>query len=305
MRKKLLILAGIAIVGGIASLVRFDIPAEEIKRRHSSSESRFLPMRGVEVHYLDQGRGEVLLLLHGVSASLYAWDDWARELRRDFRIIRPDLPGSGLTGPVPGFDYRVESYIAFVHEFSERLGLRRFHLAGNSLGGGIAWGYALAHPEHVDKLILIGAIGYPVSQGLLNRLAGSRVVGCLMQYITPRFAVRATMMMIYADSSKITDAGVRRYHELILREGNRRAASLRLQNQSEDLYPARIREISQPTLLLWGAEDSSVPLKHARRFRQDIKKSRLIIYPGAGHVIMEEIPKKTARDVRLFLGIGR
>ena len=152
------IAAGVALVLALISflaLVRFDIPVEELKKTYADGTSRFVPVGGMDVHYRDEGRGFPLVLIHGTAASLHTWDGWATALSGDFRVIRMDLPAFGLTGPAPDRDYRIGAYVRFIDDFLDTIGVTRCHLAGNSLGGLIAWNYALAHPAKVDRMILV------------------------------------------------------------------------------------------------------------------------------------------------------
>ena len=132
-------------------------------------------MDGLSVHYRDEGAGPPLLLLHGTGSSLHTWDAWTDALRGHFRVIRMDLPGFGLTGPNRDDDYRIERYVEFVEAFRRRLGLESFALAGNSLGGEIAWSYTVAHPDRVSALVLVDPAGYPIDRpALVFRLAKIR-----------------------------------------------------------------------------------------------------------------------------------
>ena len=112
------------------------------------------------VHYCDNlGSGPVMVALHGIMDSAHAWEGWINEIGEHYRIVAVDLPGFGLTGPLLSGDYHMETYVQYVEDFVEALGLHHFHLVGNSLGGGVAWNYAIQHPDKVDKLILIDPIG--------------------------------------------------------------------------------------------------------------------------------------------------
>ncbi|UCH10746.1 MAG: alpha/beta fold hydrolase, partial [Fidelibacterota bacterium] len=115
----------------------------------------------MEVHIRDQGTGPAVVLLHGMFSSLHTWDGWVEALQDSFRMIRLDLPGFGLTGPRPDADYSLSEYVGFMDALLDELGVERAILVGNSLGGGIAWEYSLAHPSRVEGLILIDAVGYP------------------------------------------------------------------------------------------------------------------------------------------------
>jgi len=194
----LLLLAGLVffVVLGIALTWRNDKPVEELKARWAQPPSQFLAVAGMQIHVRDEGpRNDPapVVLLHGTSASLHTWDGWAAALRDQRRVIRLDLPGFGLTGPNPANDYSLDSYVQVVTTLLNQMGVRRFVVAGNSLGGGIAWSLAHAHPLRVDRLILVDASGYPPQSGTtkLNiplgfRLANTPVLKHLVRYTLPR-----------------------------------------------------------------------------------------------------------------------
>ena len=288
----------------IASAYHADIPVEELKAEFSNEESQFIDILGMPVHYRDEGSGPLLVLIHGTAASLHTWDGWVDELKNDFRIVRMDIPAFGLTGPEPTGDYSIDRYVEFLEAIASALSLDNFALAGNSLGGEIAWRYALAHPERVDSLVLIDAVGYARSEGqkenLAFKLARTSGFKTVMSKITPRFLYRQGLLEVYGDDSKVTDALVDRYFRLSLREGNRRAFAERV-IAAQGPIKGDVRNITQPTLILWGEDDLWIPLQHGRNFARDIEGSRLIAYPGVGHVPMEEIPAQSAADTRAFL----
>src|SRR4051794_40096983 len=132
-----------------------------LRRKYESEHSRYVKIDGTRVHYRIEGDGPPLVLLHGVLASLQTWDGWVHELKPHYRMIRVDLPGFGLTGPMASRNYTPEYSATFMDELRSKLGLERFHLAGNSLGGFLSWYYTTAYPARVDKLILIDPIAYP------------------------------------------------------------------------------------------------------------------------------------------------
>jgi pimeloyl-ACP methyl ester carboxylesterase len=87
-----------------------------------------------------------VVLVHGTAASLHTWDDWTDSLKKDYRVIRMDIPAFGLTGPHPDADYSIEAYVAFLGQFLDQLDIDSMYLAGNSLGGNIAWNFAASLP---------------------------------------------------------------------------------------------------------------------------------------------------------------
>ncbi|WP_035727728.1 alpha/beta fold hydrolase [Eisenibacter elegans] len=306
MKKKLAYFFLILIALLAAALLWFakaDIPVETLKERYTNEASQFVRIQGMDVHYRVEGQGaHTVVLLHGTGASLHTWEPWVDSLKADFKVVTLDLPAFGLTGPHPKADYSLDAYVAFLYEFTQALKLESFHLGGNSLGGGIAWNYTLAHPEQVLSLVLVDASGYPSNRKSpwVFRLARQGGLNQIVRYVTPKFFFKKNLLDVYADPNKVTDALVERYYELGLREGNRQAFI----DRSKTTYTNRadqIPNIRQPTLIQWGREDRWIPLEHGERFAEDLPNARLVVYDNAGHVPMEEIPAETAADVKRFL----
>ncbi|MEL7533323.1 MAG: alpha/beta hydrolase [Bacteroidota bacterium] len=304
--KRILLIIGLVLGLGIVALLtqfKADIPRQEMIARYATTPSQFMTLGEQEVHYRDQGQGEALLLLHGMGASLHTWDTWTNALQDSFRVIRVDLPAYGLTGARPDHDYSLDAYINFIHDFVERLGLDSVSIAGNSLGGAIAWNYAAAHPQKVNKLILIDAWGFPNPNReatLGVRLARTPVLQNIVRYVTPRSLIEKSMYEVYGDDSKVSEAVIDRYYEMMLAQGNREAFIAR-QDSPFPFIGERLAEVYHPTLLLWGEEDAWIPLSTADSFLQALPNAQLITYPGVGHLPMEEIPTQTAADARRFL----
>lgn len=166
LRSLWLVLAGIFFFAAIAVVAAWapDVPVDDLKMRWAAPPSRFVEVNGQQIHVRDEGPHDdpaPIILLHGTSDSLHTWQGWAEGLREHRRVIRFDLPGFGLTGPNRQNDYSMERYVMVVRAVADKLGVDRFVLAGNSLGGQIAWITAAQLPERVDRLILVDASGYP------------------------------------------------------------------------------------------------------------------------------------------------
>ncbi|MFP2929699.1 alpha/beta fold hydrolase [Pyxidicoccus sp. 3LG] len=308
MARRRKVLVGIAVLSllvgaGLAAGMRADIPASELEARYATPPSRFVEVDGLRIHYRDEGQGPVLVLLHGSNATLYTWEGWVRELSGHHRVITLDLPGHGLTGPDVKERYTYNGMVEVLEAFRAKLGLERFALAGNSMGGAVAWHYALLHPEHVERLVLVDAAGYPREEPapLVFRLVRTPVLGEVLSRVTPRWIIDRNVRAVYGDPSKVPDASVDRYHALLLREGNRLATRLRLRNTADDGLWRKLGELRVPTLILWGGKDTWILPAYGERFERDIPGSRRVVYPELGHVPMEEDPVRTAADVRRFL----
>jgi len=299
-----------AFMGGLVWSWAPDRPVDSLKARWAAPPSHFVALQGMQVHVRDEGPRDdptPIVLIHGTSASLHTWDGWVAALSPHRRVIRMDLPGFGLTGPAPDGDYSMARYTGFMRDLLDLLKLDEVVMAGNSLGGGIAWQTALAHPTRVRQLILVDATGYPLqpqSMPIGFRLAQISWLAPITQKILPRQMIEASVRNVYGQPDKVSPALVDRYYELTLREGNRASLTQRFQYRSNDAALAgQISQLSLPTLILWGSEDRLIPPDHAQRFQQAIAGSELQVFEGLGHVPHEENPEATVQEVKRFLGL--
>ena len=288
-----------------------DIPLAELKDTYAPAPSKFVQVNDVLVHYRDEGiRADTtpIVLIHGTAASLHTWEAWVKELKQTHRVISMDLPAYGLTGPNKTSDYSQEYYAKFMHHFLEKLDVKKCILGGNSLGGAIAWRYALNYPTEVSKLILIDAAGYPMeskSVPVAFQLAGMPVLKNLFKYVTPRFIVEKSIENVYADKTKVEPELVDRYFNLALRAGNRQAFIERMSTFKtllNDSTYLQIKNIKTPTLILWGDKDLLIPVTVAKNFHADLPNDTLVVLKNLGHTPMEENPKQSLQVLINFLG---
>lgn len=283
-----------------------DLSVDDLETKYAPFPSAFVQIKGMNVHYRDEGNPRdtlPIVLIHGTASSLHTFDDWAVGLKEDRRVIRMDLPAFGLTGPFSDRDYSIEHYVNFIEDFLASQGIKKCILGGNSLGGLIAWKFTVDQPEMVDKLILIDAAGYPknsTSVPIAFELAKIPLLNKILTFITPRFVVRSSVENVYADDSKISEELVDRYFELTLRAGNRQAFVDRMR-VIFDVNLTEIRNIQQPTLILWGLDDALITIESAYRFHEDLPNDTLVIFKNAGHVPMEEIPLESLNVVKSFI----
>jgi pimeloyl-ACP methyl ester carboxylesterase len=284
-----------------ASLSTSDLSKETLESRYTNEASRFVQIDGNRVHYRDEGSGPAIVLLHGTASSLHTWDTWAEQLQGSFRIVRMDLPGFGLTGPDRLDRYEVSDDVRFLSDFLNTLNIEEAHLVGSSLGGRIAWQYALEHPSQVKTLTLLNALGYQQeSWPPAIELAQWPVIDQIMEHVSPRFMYEIGLKEVYFDASIVTDEVVDRYYELSRYPGNLSAFTRRVKARL-DQDEKHIANLTLPTLILWGKEDIYFPVESGLKFSKDISKSELKIYAGIGHLPMEEAPNKSANDVSLFI----
>ena len=288
-----------------------DRPVQTLVARWAPPPSDFIDVKGQIVHLRDEGPPNdpsPIVLLHGTGASLHTWEGWVRTLKKTRRVITFDLPGFGLTGPFSGAyapdDYRGNTYARFVLDLMDALQLPRAVIGGNSLGGEVAWRAVSLAPQRFAALILVDATGYaftPEAMPLGFRIARIPVLNRIAEYLLPRAAVAASLRSVYGEPARINDELIDRYFELTLREGNRHALGLRLQQLEMGVHAERIKQLALPTLVLWGGRDRLVPAANGQRFAADIRGAKLVVFDTLGHVPQEEDPARTVAVVADFL----
>ena len=278
-----------------------DKTAEELFSKYAAAPSAFMELDERTIHYRDEGVGEVIVLIHGTGASLHTWDQWAKELSKSYRVIRLDLPAYGLTGADPKKRYTSKDYVDLIDVFLKELGVEKFHLGGNSLGGLVSWLYASYHDEKVEKLLLLDPSGFPFdSTPFIIQLAKTPVLNLFIRYFTPKSFVVDTLKEVYFDDDLIRQSTIDRYYDLTLFENNRQAFIDRAYIERED-YTVRLKNIQSPTLILWGENDEWIPVSDAEKFKAIIPKAVVKIMPQTGHVPMEERPAESLAIALNFL----
>ncbi len=295
-----------AVVVLLLVLYQPDKEIEALKNQYAVPPSQFMELDGMQVHYRDQGPQNdslPLVLLHGTASSLFTWEACTNVWKEKHRVLRMDMPAFGLTGPNSEDDYRIATYVGFVHAFLQKLGVTKCVIIGNSLGGLIAAAYTVEYPDAVEKLILIDPAGYPIenAKGSLGFTLGRiPVIKNLLTIITPKSMVRKSMEDVYGNPALVTDSLVEQYRDMTLRKGNRDALVVRL-NMQQDWDTLQVKKIQAPTMIIWGQKDNLIPVSNAYKFQRDLKHPHLEILPESGHVPMEETPQKVIALVERFV----
>jgi pimeloyl-ACP methyl ester carboxylesterase len=287
-----------------------DTDPAAMKAKYGDGASRFVQLEpGLNVHYRDEGKsdGRVVMLIHGSNASLHTWEPWVALLGKHYRIISLDLPGHGLTGVNPAGVYDNQSYVAVVDALLNKLDIAKAVIGGNSMGGGVSWMYALAHPEKTEALLLVDAGGQPQARSgnlpIGFRLMRMPVIKEAARVIAPRSIFESSINTTMSVKSKIDDRLIDRYWELNRYPGNREATMKRFGDPGSRNYGTKetLAAIKVPVMIMWGEEDNLIPVSSAKWFAEAIPGAKLVIYPKVGHIPMEEIPERSAADVKAWL----
>jgi pimeloyl-ACP methyl ester carboxylesterase len=278
-----------------------ETPLTAGKLRLTEAEDRYVEIAGATVRIRESGpaRGPVILMLHGFTFSLESWDALADELDSDYRVVRYDLLGHGLTGPDAEERYAPEDRAAFAGQLIEALELKRPVLVGNSLGGLVSWRLAAMQPDKVRAMVLISPGAFPFN-GVTEEPAPvpAPVAFYLRNPTLP--LVRASFAGIYADASAVEPERVELAYERMKDNGDAFVRALELFTLPEPTE--ELGSIRTPTLILWGQEDRVIPAEHGTLIEDAMPNAELKIYENVGHVAHEEIAGEVAKDIRAFLG---
>lgn len=310
----LLILGGLVGLVVLAGLVGWlllrgpDIPYPALEAKYATRASRYADLPGgVRLHYKDEGKadGPLLVLVHGFGDSHFSWEGWVARLGDRYRIITVDLPGHGLTRAPDGYVASADGFADLIDALAAKENLPKFAIAGNSMGGGVAWQVAVRHPQRVDALILADAAGWPTTTlkkpPLAFKLLKYSWGRAFLRSIDNKPLIRSGLRGEVGDPAVITDAFIDRWAELQRAPGHRAILMSIQPGKHSQATTDVLATIKVPTLVLWGELDPLIEVAAAHKFAEAIPGAQLIIYPKVGHLPQVEIPQRTADDTAAFL----
>jgi len=274
-----------------------------LEQKYLARDTDMVEIAGTRLHVRDTGeqQAEAVVLVHGLGSSLHTWDDWSQALEQHFRVIRLDLPGSGLSPPDRNTDYSDTRSIELLLALMDQRGIERASFVGNSIGGRIAWSLAAAHPERVSKLVLVAPDGFESPGYEYGKPAKVPTLLQAMRYVLPKSMLRSNIAIAYADPTALSDATLDRYYELMLGPGTRTALLARMEQTVLSNPQPLLERITSPVLLLWGEADAMIPIANAADYQAALPQSELVRLPGLGHVPQEEAPDRSVAPVLAFL----
>ncbi len=257
-------------------------------------ESKTITVDGLDVNYYTAGQGEPLVVIHGGGGDARTWWNNIAELAEKYTVYAPDLPGYGGSQPLDG-DYFIPELSEFVDRFARGLGLEKFHLVGHSLGGGVALDYALKSPHKIKKLVLVSSLclGREIafwvrllSIPALLRLLGSAVMGVFkgIKWVIKTLLIPVEFIIPLSPASVIIGGSITTFKEQTLVLAN------------------RLSEVVMPTLLVWGAKDPIVPVRHAYAAARVIPDCQVKVFEKRGHNVHRDELKQFSNILTGFLG---
>jgi pimeloyl-ACP methyl ester carboxylesterase len=267
--------------------------------------ARRLTVDGTTLRYIDAGHGTPVVFLHGLGASMYAWrKNLAPVAAAGYRVIAFDNRGFGFSDkPATGYDNA--SYARLTVALLDSLHLEDVVLIGHSMGGAIAAEVAIAHPQRVRGLVLIGSAGLGAREALVFRLGRWPVIGPLLFAFRGRGLTERLLKSTYADPRKVSDGDVDQYYAPVAEPEYGRALHAVLREfRLDGLGGGRLERIGVPTLVLWGEADRLIPIAFGRALAAGIPRAAFLSVPRAGHSVQEEAPDEVNRLLIRFLKDG-
>jgi pimeloyl-ACP methyl ester carboxylesterase len=273
-------------------------------------EDRFVEVEGARVHYVHRGAGPPMLLIHGLVGSITNWHGNLGALAQERSVYAIDLLNAGKSQRIKGLDATLEATADRVVAAMDALGIDRADIAGHSYGGAIAMMLASRHPERVGSLVLFAPVNpFCPLAGRMVRLYSSlpgRMLARCAPFVPRRIQWIAVGRM-YGDPARIGEGCVRDYMNGLRVRGTIPHILEIVRVWSKDLAKLqaalpRIADI--PTLLVWGDRDRAVSVASGERLKQEFRAAELVVVPGGGHVVFEEMPEESNRVLLKWLRAG-
>lgn len=254
---------------------------------------KHINIEGCEIRYYTAGKGDPLVVIHGGGGDASTWLRNIEELASHYTVYAPDLPGYGGSQPLDG-KYYIPELTNFLDGFSDNLGLERFHLVGHSLGGGVALNYALHSPHKIKKLVLVSSlclgreiafwvrlISIPTLLQLLGAVTLSVFRG--IKWVVKKVLKQVEFVIPFSPASVNIGGSVATFREQTM------------------VLADRFTEVLPPTLVVWGARDNIVPVRHAYAAAKVIPDCQLKVFDKRGHDVHREDVTEFSNVVRGFL----
>lgn len=272
-------------------------------------ESNYLDLEPGRLHYVDEGEGRPILLLHGNPTWSFLYRTVIRDLSEEFRCVAPDYFGFGLSEKPRHWSYRPEDHARVIEEFVSELGLEDVTLVVHDWGGPIGLSYAESHPENVHSLVITNTWCWPVDDRLRYRVWSALVGGPVGRYLGKRYNLYAdrVLPMGFADRSRLTGRVKRHYTEPLANPDDRKGTWTFAREMTgssawlADLWDRRAAIAGTPALLCWGMRDRAYGIDVLRTWQGLYPDAHTVEFADAGHYVAEEKGPQLAAEIRRFL----
>ena len=296
MKKRTAAILGVGAVTAGALVLRRVGLREDLEWSEVPKPGQVIALDGYGVHYVDQGEGPAVVLIHGFGGSTYSYRHQIPAFSRDHRVIAVDLKGFGYSERRADAGLSATDQVRMLKRLLDRLGVAHAAFVGHSMGGAVVQRFAATYPEAVDALVLAGSVR-PVARARLWLPAP------LVRPFAPAIATLTASRILklsFHDRTKLDDAVRDAYLRPLRLRGSLDGLLAMMRDHRRDA-PADLSKARMPVLLLWGSDDRLVPLHAAQEIRRDLPQARLVVIEGAGHMLFEERPDACNQAIEDFL----
>lgn len=271
-------------------------------------ESKWIEIQGETLHYVDEGRGDVLLFAHGTPEWSFGYRDLIKTLRTNYRCIAIDMLGFGLSDKDPLADYTCQAHAKRLALAIEKLGLKNITIVANDFGGGISLSYAINNPGNVKNIVLFNTWMWSLKDDRHYSKPAKAVNSWLGKILYLKFNAPVNIIMPTAfGNKKLLTKEIHLHYKNALPKGQRAAAfafAKELMNASDwwqSLWDKADVLRDKQFLLFWGVKDKFIPAKELDKWKAKFPTAKVITFTDAGHFVQEEKAQEMIRALATFI----
>lgn len=275
--------------------------------------SHYFEVDGARMHYIDEGSGQPVVMVHGTPAWSFLYRDLIRTLAPRYRCIAPDHLGYGLSDKPEQAAYHPKDHARRLQALIERLALRELTLIVHDFGGPIGLSYALDQPGNINSLVLFNTWMWSLRGEFVPEMASRIGGGSVGRFFFRQFNIEARTVFraVWGDWSKLSATLHQQYIRPFPQPGDREAMwvlareLLGASEWYEELWRRRERISAIPALLLWGLKDPLFRVRHLHRWQALFKDAQTVTFARAGHFVQEEARDELRPALERFLAVQR
>ena len=288
-----------------------DAALEEAETSEAEAERRRLSVRTInarnetaKIHYLQQGKGEDIILIHSVGQSLYTFRELISRLSGKFRVTALDMVGFGYSERPYYFNYTIEEMADFIAKFLEAMEIEQAHILGFSMGAGYVIEFAKRYPEKCGKVVLVSPGGITPEMPSSIRSIENRLFGGISARMINLKSVKKMLLECYFDLTNHTPEVVEEYYKPIASPEAKKVIRSCVVNYDDEEVIHSLRDVTADTLILWGNEDKWHPTDMSNMFQAVMPKVKYTLVRNAGHLAHEEKADRVAQLIKMFIPCG-